>query len=415
MEGTLTTAGMTAANPIAHETLRRGDLAQLANLIESHRIRTIDLGATGRNLYVAGGNLIVQGVEPIVDMSPDGVTATDVNGSYAFGERGIESLAARINVPGGWLAEQRTQHPDLFDTVVGYALRGEMNGEPSPYAAPDGRKHTIRLLTADPGADGNEVDGMVRAVLGGSYLAIDNIDILSSIMEGMADAGVQPGTFQVEADLTETRMVIKIWMPELYALAPAVFRNYRSPYSDQGVDEMPKVFAGMVASNSEVGQGAWSVAPRIVFEACSNGTTISKDALRKKHVGGKLEDDGVIQWSGRTQRLNLEMIRSQTADAVRTFADVDYVTAKLTEMAQAADAPVKDEPEQAIMRVTRHTATTQARSAVLDAYLTSQDFTAGGVMQAFTAAAQRVPSADVAYDLETKAVDAMTWMASRVR
>jgi len=386
----MTTAGMTAANPIAHETLRRGDLAQLANLVESHRLRTVDLGATGRNLYIAGGNLIVQGVEPHTTITADGVTTTDVNGTYAFGERGIESLAARINVPGGWLAEQRRNHPDLFDTVVGYALRGEMNGEPSPYTAPDGRMHTIRLLTADPGEAGNEVDGMVRAVLGGSYLAIDNIDILESIMNGMADAGVRPGTFKVEADLTESRMVVKVWMPELYALAPVVFRNYRSPYSGQGVEEMPKVFAGMVFSNSEVGQGAWSVVPRIVFEACSNGTNIAKDALKKKHVGERLDDDGVIKWSAATQRANLELIKAKTADAVRTFCDVDYVKAKLTEMARDADVEIKDEPDAAIAKVTRHTATTQARSAVLDAYLTSQDFTAGGVMQAFTAAAQRV-------------------------
>lgn len=400
----MTTAGMTAANPTAHETLRKADLDVVARLLESQRARTVDLSIKGRSLWVAGGNLIVQGVST----NDDG---PDVNGMYAFGEVGLESFAARLDLPRNHLKEWRAHRTDLFDTVTGYFLRGEMNGEQSPYIAPDERVHTLRLLRADDSAD-NDVDGMVRAALGGTYLALDNLDALNALMEGMYEAGIGPDVCKIEADLTESRMVIKVWVPALYALAPQAFSGYRSPYSGQTTDEMPKVYAGLVFSDSEVGRGAWSVAPRIVYEACTNGTTITKDVFEKRHVGERLDGNGVIKWSQETQLANLELIKKQTADAVRTYLDVDYLKAKLDEMAEQAGVRVTEEPEQVIAKVTRHTGHTGARSSILAMYTAGGQYTAGGVMQAYTAAAQATRSGDLAYDLENHAAEAMAWVAA---
>lgn len=408
------TAGMTAADPIAHETLRKADLSAIGALLESQRIRTVDMATQGRNLWVANGNLVVQGVEPQVDMTPDGVTTTDVNGVYAFGDIGIESMAARLNLPSSHLKTWRADRPDLFDTVVGYFLRGELNGEPSPHITPDGRIHTLRLLTADNTAV-NEVDGMVRAMLGGNYFAVDNLDLLSAVADGMYEAGITPQNSRIEADLTESRMVVKVWVPELFALAPAVFGNYRSPFTGETVTTMPKVFAGLVFSNSEVGRGAWSVTPRIVFEACRNGQPIAKDAFEKRHTGERLEEHGVIKWSEDTQRANLALITKKTRDAVRTYLDVDYVKATLASLAADADVRVTEAPEEIITKVTRHTGNTANRSAVLNMFMQGGQYTSGGVMQAYTAAAQVTDSGDVAYDLESRAMTAMQWVAARSR
>lgn len=412
----MTAAGMTAENPTAHETLRRGDLATLANLLESQRVRSVDLSVQGRNLWVANGNLVVQGVEPV--MSPDGVT--DVNGMYAFGDVGVESLAARLNLnssdpgPGrAYLRGLRANHTDLFDTVVGYHLRGEMNGEPSPFASPDSRIHTLRLLRADDSAD-NEVDGMVRAVLGGRYMAIDSIDILQSVLGGMYEAGVSPDQTRIEADLTETRMVVKVWVPSIQALAPDVLGGYRSPFTGESGKDVPVVFAGLVFSNSEVGRGAWTVAPRIVWKVCNNGQTIAKDAFEKRHVGEALNGDGgVIKWSQDTHQKNLALITAKTRDAVVTYLDADYLKTKLAEIAEKAQVRVTEDPEKIIATVVRHTGHQQARSAILNMFIAGGQMTAGGVMQAYTAAAQGVQSADLAYDLENSAMGAMEWVAER--
>lgn len=410
----MTTAGMTAANPTAHETLRRGDLATLAKLIESHRVRSVDLSAQGRSLWVANGNLIVQGVEPVI--GADGVT--DVNGVYAFGEVGLESLAARLvsgKNPGpgvNYLKSLRANHTDLFDVIAGYHLRGEMGGEPSPFTSPDSRVHTLRLLRADNSAD-NEVDGMVRAVLGGRYMAIDSLDILQAVLSGMYNAGVTPDQTRIEADLTESRMVVKVWVPSIQAIAPDVLGGYRSPFTGESGQEVPVVYAGLVFSNSEVGRGAWTVAPRIVYKVCKNGQTITKDAFEKRHVGESLSGDGVIKWSSDTHEKNLALITAKTRDAVATYLDADYLKAKLREIAQAAQVKVTDDPEKIIATVVRHTGHQQARSAILNMYVAGGQMTAGGVMQAYTAAAQGVASADLAYDLENSAMGAMEWVAAR--
>jgi hypothetical protein len=409
----LTTAGMTATNPTAHETLRKADLGQIAQLLESQRVRTADVSIQGRNLWVANGNLIIQGVEPVVDLGVDGVTTTDVNGVYAFSNIGIESMAARLDIPQNHLRDLRANKTDLFDTVAGYYLRGELNGEPSPYVTPDGRIHTLRLLAADKAAEGNEVDGMVRAMLGGNYLAIDSLDILSSVVEGMGDAGVTPHNCKIEADLTESRMVVKVWVPGIQTLAPDLLGGYRSPFTGKSGTDVPVVFAGLVFSNSEVGRGAWSVAPRVVFEVCTNGMTIAKDAVARKHVGEKLDGDGVIQWSQKTQAANLKLIQAKTADATKAFLDVDYLKAKIAEIEQAAKVKIKDDPEVVITKVTRHTGHQGQRSAILNAFIQGGQMTAGGVMQAYTAAAQLTTSGDTAFDMENRALDAMQFVAAR--
>lgn len=403
----MTTTGMTAAAPTAHETLRKADLDTIVGLLESQRLRTVDLSIQGRNLWVAAGNLIVQGLDAYLDETG----FSDVNGQYAFGEVGLESLAARLDLPRNHLKDWRANKTDLFDTVAGYYLRGELNGEPSPYTAPDGRVHTVRLLRADS-SEANEVDGMVRAVLGGSYMAIDSIDALGSIMQGMYDAGIRPDSgAKIEADLTESRMVVKVWVPSIRALTPDLLNGYTSPFSGLSGSDLPVVFAGLVFSNSEVGRGAWSVAPRIVYEVCSNGTTITKDAFSRRHVGEKL-DEGVIKWSRATQIKNLELIKSQTADAVRTYLDADYLRTKLAEIATQAAVKVTAAPEEIITKVTRHTGHQNARPSILAAYMQGGQNTAGGVMQAYTAAAQMTRSGDLAFDLEGRAMDAMAWVAS---
>lgn len=406
----MTATGMTAANPTAHETLRKADLDRIATLLESQRARTVDLSTQGRSLWVAGGNLIVQGVEPLVDA--DGVT--DVNGQYAFGEIGMESLASRINRSRNDLKADHDHRTDLFDVIVGYHLRGELGGEPSPYTSPDGRIHTLRLLRADNSAD-NEVDGMVRAVLGGTYLAMDNLDVLASLMQGLYAAGVGPDTYKVEADLTESRMVIKVWAPELYALAPQAFGDYRSPFTGETVEQMPKVFAGIVFSNSEVGRGAWSIAPRLVYEACTNGTTITKDLFSKPHKGERRDGEGIVEWAADTQAAILNTMKLKTRDMVSTFLNVDYLRTKLDEMAKDAEVPTGTDHETVITKVTRHTGHQGSRMAILNLFRKGGQFTAGGVMQAYTAAAQLTQSGDLAYDLENRAVDAMSWVASQAR
>ena len=68
----------------------------------------------------------------------------------------------------------------------------------------------------------------------------------------------------------------------------------------RGADN-PLVFAGFVLTNSETGHGSFAIAPRLIAQVCSNGYTITRDAMREVHLGGQL-GEGVItasrRWSG---------------------------------------------------------------------------------------------------------------------
>lgn len=103
------------------------------------------------------------------------------------------------------------------------------------------------------------------------------------------------------------------------------------------------MFAGFVVPNSETGHGSFSITPRLIAQVCSNGHTITRDAMREVHLGGRLAE-GVVRWSADTQRTAVDLISRQAADAAATFFTGDYLTAALGSIEQAAGVPVRDVP-----------------------------------------------------------------------
>lgn len=72
------------------------------------------------------------------------------------------------------------------------------------------------------------------------------------------------------------------------------------------------VFAGFVVSNSETGHGSFSLTPQLTVQVCDNGMTITRDAVREVHLGGRLAD-GVVRWSADTQDAVLDLVGRPTA------------------------------------------------------------------------------------------------------
>lgn len=165
------------------------------------------------------------------------------------------------------------------------------------------------------------------------------------------------------------------------------------------------MFAGFVASNSETGGGAFQITPRMVVRACSNGMTFTADALRQVHLGGKL-DAGVVRWSESTLRTNIDLIARQTADAVASFLDVEYMTAKLTEIeAKAGTAIAK--PDEAIKIIAQRLRySNDEQETLLAHFIGGGQPTAGGVLNAVTSMAQTVDDPDRCAEIEASAMNA---------
>jgi hypothetical protein len=391
------------------DTLRAADLPTLAAALNDQKTRSIDVVVPAKQLRTVMGAVELAGLDPMV--SDDGVT--DVNGCYVPTRVGDEGISAKLNIPLAYLRRMRDDAVDLYDANV--------NG----WCAREQASYLLRLLTHQDGPRPDGSAGVLRAFLSSSFRTIDNFDVLLATLKGIREAGVTDPV--IDADLTERRMIVRVSTPDIAVHAPKLLDGYRSPFgghdvgggwTPEGVANASRgegqavegggqtVFAGFVVSNSDTGGSAFNITPRLVVKVCNNGLTITADALRKVHLGAKL-DDGVVKVSDETERRNLALITSQATDAVRTFLDVDYVTAAVAKLEADAGEPVAD-AQAVITTVSKRLGFTEAeQAAIMGHFIKGGQLTAGGVMQAVTSAAQTLPDGDAAWDLEQKGVAAM--------
>jgi hypothetical protein len=363
-------------------TTRTATLADLAALLRDQQARKVDVVAQASAIHADGGRLVIDRIDP--QLTPDGVTLT--SGIYTPTEVCDQGLADKLAIPAAYLRRLRTDHVSLYDANV--------NG----WLARTGKRYLIRGLRGENGG------GVARAFLSDGYKVIDHLDVLMAALDGIRQSGM---VVNIEGcDLTERRMYVRVVSDTVTALAPTLLRGYRSPFTGASGADNPVVFGGFVLSNSETGCGAFSLTPRLVVQVCNNGLTISKDALRAIHLGGRM-DEGVIRWSSETQQRNLALVTAQARDAVTTFLATDYVQAKISEITQAASRPV-DDAEQAITVVSQRLRfTDDQQRAIINHFIRGADPSAGGVMHAVTSVAQTLDDADTAYEMEAQALRAM--------
>lgn len=393
-------------------TARNAGLDDLADMLRTQHARKLDIVTPATQLTSEHGLWIISGAEPVMDT--DGVTTAD--GVYRPTRVADEGLADKLRIPLGYLRRLRAERPDLYDANVNGLLRGgdwlrdlgyQPHGDELADIEADSRSFLVRCFRGD-GEDGDGRYGIARALLSDRYKIVDHLDVLMAALDGVRQSGAEVEVSA--ADLTDRRMMVRLSSPAIRELAPDLLGDYRSPFTGQTGADNPVVSAGFVISNSETGGGAFTITPRLVIEVCSNGMTVTRDALRSIHIGGQM-DDGVIRWSDETQQRNLELVASQTRDAVATFLDTAYVRAKLDEMREHAGKPV-DRPADVVTQVAKSLRFDQATAdGILDHFIRGGQTTAGGVAQAVTSYAQTLDDADTAADVEASALDAMALAA----
>lgn len=367
---------------------RNASLGELAALLQDEHHRKLDVVAPASTIRAEDGRLIIQGTAH--ELSPTGVTTR----AGAFRPTGVceAGIAEKLGIPVGYLRKVRTEAPELWDANVNGWL--------------DRTDRSFMVRTLLPGDQG---EGIARAMLSTGYRIIDNLDILTAALDGVRSAGVD---VRIDScDLSDKRMYVRIIADQVRAYAPKLLRNYRSPFTgDRGADN-PVVFAGFEISNSETGCGAFTITPRLVVQVCNNGMTITRDAERNVHLGGR-HDDGVVKWSNETVERVLKVVTSKTADAVRTFLRESYVQEQLHRIESTAGTPITN-PEETITTVSKALRFNEdTRAALFNHFIAGADVTAGGVLHAVTSVAQTLPDADEAHDLEAQGLRAMELAAA---
>lgn len=372
-----------------HLARRNATLPDLVALLNDQQATKHDVVVASSAIHAAVGVWEVDGAGPST-LGPDGVTTEP--GRFAPTQTADAAMADKLGIPVAYLRRTRAEKLDLYDANVNSWLAQQPT-----------RRLLLRTLR---GGDGS---GVARAVLSERYRFVDNLDVLLAVLDGIRIAGADVSIAQ--CDLTERRMYVQIRSNSVAARAERLLAGYVSPFTGARGSENPLVFAGFVLSNSETGHGSFSIVPRLVAQVCSNGYTITRDAMREVHLGGRL-DDGVVRWSESTQRAAVDLITRQAADATATFLGPDYVHTALARIEERAGVRIGDVPA-TVRHVAAQLRFTEAQQAtILDHFITGADRTAGGILQAVTSAAQVQDDADTAYEMERVGLRAMTLAAA---
>lgn len=375
----------------------------ILKLLQEQRMHLIDLVQPLEAVrFSGGGNIEIAGLDPVLD-EHYGSGFVEVSGLYRPLRRVDDQLSGVLDIPARYLRKLREEAS--LDNDYGPLLDHNLNTLAREVGRQTGKRVLIRTLWGSdekyPGTS-----GLVRAVLSDKFRAFDNLDTLMSMLAGMAEAGLGPENIR-NVELSDSRLYVFVDAPGVEAVSRVLLDGYRSPFTGQTGADMPLVRAGFVATNSEVGGGAFSVYPVATFLACSNGWKVSTDEkIRKVHLGGRLEE-GQIDWSNETREKANDLLRSQVKDAVGRFLSKEFLEEAIRELEKDAGVELS-KPEDAIKVVSKELAYSKAeQEGILNMFIKGGMTTSGGVGQAVTAYSQTIDDPDRAFDFNGTAQRAM--------
>ena len=164
-----------------------------------------------------------------------------VNGGMTLRSIAHQQLAATLSIPKPYYDRMLADAPDLLSANVNRWL------EKQP------AKKLIRTL-----------DGQVRAILSDSYRPLDNLDLAEAVIPRLIGLEAEV----VSGEVTENRFYLKAVTAKI----------------EGEVKKGDSIRAGLVVSNSEVGQGSLRVEALDFRLVCLNGM-IRESAIRKAHLG----------------------------------------------------------------------------------------------------------------------------------
>ncbi|KAA8880376.1 hypothetical protein F3087_41635 [Nocardia colli] len=403
--------------------VRHADFGDMVALLQQQQASKVDVVAPAASMRARDGMLELLDVPPVID--DNGVT--DVAGLYLPTLAADSQIGTKLKIPAGYLRWLREEDRlDLYDTNVNGLLHGRLGPDATP--DPDDRLFLLRLFTSGH----PNRPGVLRACLSNRYGIVDNLDLLTAVMDGIRQVDVDVDIRS--CDLSDSSMRCKVYSPQVSALAPHFLANYRNPFANPELEadrrrvagelerwrpiaaregmgyapgDEPVVTAGFRFSNSETGHHAITLKPELVVQICGNGLSLPLFTYRKHHIGEKLAT-GAISWSQDTYRKELAVITAKTRDKVSEWLSIDFLNARVDELEQQAGAPVTA-PDKTIEVLGKKLGFTELeRTGVLSHFIAGGQLTAAGIANAVTSYSQTVADPDRADALDDLALTAMS-------
>jgi hypothetical protein len=252
--------------------------------------------------------------------------------------------------------------------------------------------------------DKEEQTGVARALLSDRFKIIDNYDVMLAVLDAVRESGMNLQVDDDGCDITEKRMYMRFICPEIEINAPELLKNY---HLDSNLVTNHGVVSGFVISNSEVGLGTLSIAPRAKVLACKNGMIKTDERFARTHLGGKVEEYKQIEWSEETRQKNYELIIAQVKDAIKAYTNKDFLGNWVSDLILKGTKPL-EHPLDCIKNVSSALKISEAKEKdILNFFIKSADFTGFGVTQSITLFAHTKADADEQYELEKAAVSVL--------
>jgi hypothetical protein len=368
-----------------NDTIRNSKIDDLVHALQEQKLKKYDVITPGKDIVMMDGKFIIDGIEAEpnklfadlqIDVPAESLILTP--SEYFHGQ-----MAEKMQIPKNYYDKCLIQKGNLLSDQVNYWLKNS------------GKNYMIRSFK-----DVDSPNGYARAFLSDRFKTIDNFDILITALDEIKNFP----NIQIEAcDLSETKMYVRFFDPTIEVSAPELLKNYRNPQTGN-TDSGNTIISGFTLTNSEVGAGGFSISPRGIILACSNGMTQKQDQLRRVHLGEK-QDTGFIQWSDETDIQNLRLIQSQTKDAIRTFLSPEYWNKVIDRITEKAVLPL-DHPLECTKNVCKSLSLSDKQTEnVLNYFMDGGQRNRFGVVQAVTFLAHETENSDLQYSLEEQAME----------
>jgi hypothetical protein len=270
-------------------------------------------------------------------------------------------LADKLKIPYAYFERMRSEQPVLLDRNVNTWLQG------------DDDRRMIRTL-----------DGNVRAVLSDRYRRLDNFDLAESVLPILQRL---PQVRFESVELTETRMYLKVVTPLVkHEMAPG-----------------DVVQAGVVVSNSEVGQGTLSVQPLLFRLVCRNGLIAADRSLRKTHVGRSIgsDDQALTVFKDDTLVADDKAFFLKVRDVVESAVSEATFLQAAHKLQKTLHIPLIGDPVTTVeVLANRYTLNDAERAGVLRHLISEGDLSGYGLVNAVTHYSQEIDDYDRATEFE---------------
>lgn len=350
------------------------DLVDLYQKLASQETEKLDMVARPEFLTSENAHLIVN--------MPGGTTLDLTPTNYAYGQ-----VLDKMGIPRKYGRLLADGHPELFDSNVNYWLRNEREKEKG------NREFMLRSFTGD------KRKGTLRAMLGSSYFDIGNVAIMDTLLQLFADISAK-SAFTLVPDiqtLTDRSIYVRFVAPELEQTSH-VLDHFR--HSDGNQDA--RFFSGVIFRNSEVGAGAFEMAPTLITGACINRLVFKDHSFMRAHLGSKMTT-GIIKFSAETQRKELELIQAQVKDLFKVWMSPEFLGQTVSQVEQLASRKLEHSSAVVVRIANDVFGLSQERTMQAIEYLNrcGHHDNAFGVVQAFTDVSKGL-NGDERYALESK-------------